>query len=105
MRTRLRSPAALPHIERLLKWNLVIAIACAAMLRVSFEFSETEGNSPDGIVILAFFLAMAAAVFGLMRLKRAIALVPHRWRRILIAVASLTGQVIVLQILVSQFAP
>lgn len=89
-----------PIVNRLAQINVVIALAIAAMIRLSMSFSETQSDRPDPLTVLGFFAAMAVALVFVHFARKAIHLFQRRWQRVTAALLTFGIQVAVLEILI-----
>jgi hypothetical protein len=96
---RLRPGGTGPILNRLAQLNVAIALCLAAMIRLSMEFSDTQSDQPDPLVVLAFFVVMGAAIYFVLRLRRELNLLRVRWHRIVVAITSFGVQFAILELL------
>jgi hypothetical protein len=88
-----------PILNRLAQLNVAIGLCLAGMIRLSMEFSNTETDRPDPVVVLAFFVVMGAAIFFVLKLRRELNRLPVKWHRIVVALSSFGIQFAILELL------
>jgi hypothetical protein len=86
-------------LNRVAQLNVAIALCIGGMVRLSMDFSTPADDQPNPLVVIGFFVLMAAAIWLVLRFRRELRGLHRHWHRVIITIMTFTLQFALLEVL------